>query len=293
MLDYFELTKGVFVFNNVLNDPENTYSIIKKSQLEKDELFTEWQESEFPWSKSTLDFFETKNLDTPSGNMIQEIRSIFNQCFSIYKNNHLDMEYLKSLDIDPYYTIPVNLEEQRVSGGWGSADILIVDYGDRKFNDGFVNGYHVDRTPFWGASSHGFTLNIYPYDKFDGGGLYFINTETMEKQLLDDGREYYLIDDPVYYEPKAGDAVLFKATHPHAVKEVTNGEKLFIRLFMEAPMPNSYKDEIKSMTLEEINLKTVESRAQCISERRHQVNIFDDIDSIKRDTGKGLKLIIR
>ena len=292
-LEYFELIKDVFVFKDVLKDPKHTYDIIKKSQIEPHELFTEWGESEFPWAKSTMDMDEQRDLNNEPGKMILEIKSIFNECFKIYKENHLDLQYLKSLEIEPKFNIPTSDKERGPSGGWGPADILIVDYGDRKLEGGYINGYHIDRTPYWGASPHAYTLNIYPNDNFDGGGLFFVDMESAEKKYTESGVEYYLINEPTYYEPKAGEALLFKATHPHGVNEVTNGEKLFIRLFMESPRSNQYFEDIKTMTQEEIDQKTIESRNDCIRNHRQQAGIYSDIQSIDSNKDESLKFMVR
>ena len=290
---YFELMDGVFVFQDVLKNPDHTYEIIKKSKIKTDELFTPWVESEFPWYKTTMDMDDKRDLSSEAGQMLLEIKSIFFKCFKTYKENHLDLDYIKSLEIEPFLNLPITEQERSRAGGWGPADILIVDYANIKLDNGYINGYHIDRTPFWGASSHAFTLNIYPYDKFDGGGLYFIDMTTMEKKYTDKGIEYYLIDEPLYYEPKAGEAILFKSTHPHAVKEVTNGEKLFIRLFMEAPRPNQYTKDAEGMTQEEIDQKRLDSMNDCLKNNRQQCGIYPDLNAVNNTNDQSQKYVIR
>lgn len=292
-MEYFELIKGVFVFQNALKDPKKTYSIIKQSQIEPHELFTPWGEEEFPWDKSTMDLYDERSPESEQGQFLKEIREVFEKCFSIYKEKHVDMQYLTSLGIHPNYNIPITKEEALTAGGWGSADVLIIDYGNRVFENGYVNGYHIDRTPFWGASSHAFTLNIYPHDDFDGGGLYFVDMTTAEKKISSKGVEYYIVDKPTYYEPKAGEALLFPSAMPHGVNQVTNGEKLFIRLFMEAPRPNTYYKDIVGMTDEEIEKRSAESRAECIAKSRHQVHIHTDEQGVDNSGTESLKLIFR
>ena len=196
--EFEEIAKGILVFKNVLKDPQHTYNVIKKSQTEPHELFTEWMDWGITGFKTTMDPFDKRDLNNEPGQIILELKSIFYNCFSIYRDGYVDMNYLKSLNIDPYYKIPTSDEEAMNAHGWGSADILIVDYADSQGNDGFINGYHTDRTPYWGGSPHAFTLNVYPSDNFKGGGLYFIDMHTQEKKFTPNGNEYYEIDAPIY-----------------------------------------------------------------------------------------------
>jgi hypothetical protein len=285
MFDAFELTKGVLVFKNVLKDPKRTYNIIKKSQTEKHELFTDWMDWGISGSKTTLDTWETRSLDNEPGEIIKELSSIYTQCINYYKDNYLDMEYLKTLDIEPNYNIPATHEEVSDSHGWGPADILIVDYADSYGDDGFINGYHIDRTPF--------TLNVYPYDDFEGGGLAFIDMETAERKITDNGVEYYEIDKPVEYFPEAGDAMFFSSLHYHGVYGTKNGEKVFIRMYVESPMPNAYKKEIEFMTQDQINAKRDIARKECFASNSHQANIYNSVEEISNIQKLNKKFIIR
>lgn len=293
MFDYFELTKGVFVFKNVLKNPKRTYDIIKSSQKNKHELFTDWMDWGISGYKSTLDMYEKRNLDNDPGEVIKELRKIHEECFRIYRDNHLDMKYLESLDIAPYYEIPLTEAEMAGKNGWGSADILLVDYADSFGDDGFINGYHVDRAPYWGSQPHAFTLNVYPYDDFDGGGLSFINEDTAVQKFTDNGVEYYEIDEPIHYEPEAGDAMLFSSVHYHGVYGTKNGEKLFIRMYMEAPWPNAYKEELKTMTGDQIQSKIAEARKQCFIDYAHQGNVYNSVEEIDSVNNKSRKFLVR
>lgn len=293
MFDYFELTKGVFVFKNVLKDPKRTYDIIKSSQKNKHELFTDWMDWGISGYKSTLDMYEKRSLDNDPGEVIKELRKIHEECFRIYRDNHLDMKYLESLDISPYYDIPLTEAEMAGKNGWGSADILLVDYADSFGDDGFINGYHVDRAPYWGSQPHAFTLNVYPYDDFDGGGLSFINEDTAVQKFTDNGVEYYEIDEPIHYEPEAGDAMLFSSVHYHGVYGTKNGEKLFIRMYMEAPWPNKYKEELKTMTGDQIKSKIAEARKQCFIDYAHQGNVYNSVEEIDSVNNKSRKFLVR
>ena len=293
MFDAFELTNGVLVFKNVLKDPKKTYDTIKKSQTEKHELFTDWVDWGISGYKSTLDPYETRDLNNEPGELIKELGSIYTQCINYYKDNYLNMDYLKSLDIEPNYNIPATYEEASQAGGWGSADILLVDYADSFGDDGFINGYHIDRTPFWGSSPHAFTLNVYPYDDFEGGGLAFIDMETAERKITDNGVEYYEIDKPIEYFPEAGDAMFFSSLHYHGVYGTKNGEKVFIRMYVESPMPNAYKKEIEFMTQDQINEKRDISRKECFASNSHQANIYNSVEEISNIQKLNKKFIIR
>jgi hypothetical protein len=293
--DAFELTKGVLVFKNVLKDPQRTYEIIKKSQIEKHELFTDWVDWGISGYKSTLDTFEKRDLDNEPGEIIKELSDVYTKCLTYYKNNYLDMEYLKSLDVAPNYNIPTTQEELEVTitDGWGPADILLVDYANSYGEDGFINGYHIDRTPFWGSTPHAFTINVYPYDDFEGGGLAFIDMETAERKITDNGVEYYEIDKPVEYFPEAGDAMLFSSLHYHGVYGTKNGEKVFIRMYVESPMPNAYKKEIEFMTQDQINAKRDIARKECFASNSHQANIYNSVEEISNIQKLNKKFIVR
>lgn len=293
--DHHEISEGVVVFKNVLKDPQHVWSVLKNSQKEKHELFTEWMDWGITGFKTTMDPYDKRDLNNEPGQIILELKSIFAKCFSTYKSKYVDKRYMDTLELGTKYDIPITEEERNLAGGWGSADILIIDYANSEGNDGYINGYHTDRTPFWGASTHAFTLNVYPNDNFDGGGLYFVNMYTQEKKITDNGIEYYEIDEPIYYEPKAGEALLFPSNQYHGVSQVYNGEKLFIRMFMESPMPDSWHEESKNMTEEEIDKKRNESRQQVFKEYSHQAGIWNSVDDIKNSgtENKSKRFLIR
>lgn len=302
MMKYFELTKNVLVFKNVLKDASKTYRIIKKSQQINNNVFPEWRIwNQHGGLKCVINPNTISDQDSDAVEFIKELRNITANCFKEYKP-YIDIEYLKQFDIDPYYTLP-NFEENflftfeasATTGGWGISSFLIGDYLDIKTTskDGLMYGYHLDRTPHWGTPPYAYSLNIYPNDNFEGGGIYFINMETAEKKISENGIEYYLIDEPICYEPEAGDAIVFPSCQFHATKETKNGQKTFIRIHLESPQPNSYIEEIKNMNENEILLKKEKAFKECLENYNHCANIYPNENLINMSIYQNTKFIVR
>ena len=299
-MEYFEISKGVVVFKNVLNNPQNTYELIKKSQIEKNSLFSDWVKWGSFGLKSILNPFDYKNLETNSGQFIEELRSIFSECFTIYKDKYINLEYHKTLDIDPYFYFPdtskenlFSLTQRKIANDWGPAYFLVGDYADSFYENGLMYEYHLDRTPFWGTPPYAYSLNVYPNDNYSGGELSFIDMSNAEKKITTEGITYYLIDKPIQYKPKAGDAILFPSLQYHATFQTFNGQKIFIRMHMQSPNTNSYINEIKYMSKKEIQLKQENSFKKCMDNGLHLGNIVYEKKDIILSNDKSVKFIIK
>ena len=299
-MEYFEISKGVVVFKNVLKDPQHTYELIKQSQVKKDSLFSDWVRWGSAGLKSILNPFDYSDTGSESEQFIQELRAIFSKCFTIYKDKYADIEYHKTLDIDPHYEMPNTSEEKLFSlkerleyGGWGPAYFLVGDYSKSFHENGLMYGYHLDRTPFWGTPPYAYSLNVYPHDNYDGGGLAFIDMSTAEKKVTGSGAEYWLIDKPIEYKPESGDAILFPSMQYHATFQSYNGEKVFIRMHMQSPNPNSYLKDIEGMSKAEIEAKQNKSMQECMENYSHLANIIYGEKNMELATGKSVKFMIK
>jgi hypothetical protein len=293
-LEHYELTKDVIVFKNAIKDPNKWMALVEYSKTFKDPILGEWQ----PWwgvgKKLVLEPNDDAayNSQTLGGEMVRTFSDVFWDCFRIYKDQYINMDYIKS--VSPIHTNLPTSREEGIDSGWNSADILVIDYNYQPGHGGFVNGYHVDKMPWWGSTPHAFTLNYYINDNYDGGGLYFVNLETAEIKTIQNGPdliEYYEIDPPVYYKPESGDALLFRADVYHGVEEVTNGNKYFVRCFMTPSPSEEYIATRDSMSRQEFKDLLEAKRKEGLESKPHEMQIFDSADAMLPQKGQKMAVI--
>ena len=287
-MEHFELTKDVIVFKNVLKDPSAIFRTITESKTNKQDIFTDWVDWGSEGYKTTMDPYDTREHTGHAAEMLEEFKSIFWECLKIYKDNYINEDFIKSVDPDMSFAYHV---DNKINKEWASADILIVDYANSPDDDnGFINGYHTDVTPWFPPSTHAFTINIYPNDDFDGGGISYIDLENATKDTFVDPadgetKDFYWVDKPIDYFPEAGDAMLFKSGHYHGVYGVKNGQKVFVRMFFDSPLPQASREILSNMTEAEIKTKIQETRSKAFKEYSHQmvvVNKKEDLVSTFR-----------
>lgn len=291
-MQHFLLTKDVIVFPNALEDPEKWMNLVKT--YTPDVAMSDWQ----PWwgqgKKAVMEPNDDAayNVQSPNGEMLREFSDKYWECFKIYKEHYINMDYIKS--VSPEHTdLPTNRAEAKTAS-WGSADILVIDYNYEPGHSGYINGYHIDKMPWWGSTPHAFTLNYYLNDDYTGGGLYFVDLETAEEKTIQNGPDiisYYEINQPMYYKPKAGDAILFRSDVYHAVTEVTNGNKYFVRCFM-TPAPSKEYIELKnSMHPNDFKALLDAKRKEGLANKPHEMQIFDSPDAMLPQKGQKMAVI--
>ena len=297
-MEYFEIAKGVIVFKNVLKNNKKTYQLIKQSQNEKINLFSDWVKWNSEGFKSILNPYLYQENITEEYEFVDELRHIYSKCFTIYKDKFADEKYFRPLGLNDEDLPDMSVEKIFASrklhspNAWSSAFFLVGDYGKSYHNNGLLYGYHLDKTPFWGTPPYAYSLNVYPNDDYIGGEIAFISMDCDIKKITNNGIEYYEISEPLIYKPEAGDAILFPSLQYHATLQSYKGEKVFIRMHLQHPYSEKYLKEIENMSFDQIKEKQDESLKDCLNRHTNIANIFYNIESLEKATGDSKKFLV-
>jgi len=300
-MDNYLVAPTVIVFKNVFEDPDRVMSIIRKSQDGSDPYFGEWEDW-FPWGILKGLNPDDKGLESNTSDgayVLKEIKKAFWDAVAIYKEKYIDLDYIKRLGSSP--NLPT--KESEVPGtGWGCADILILDYNETNEStttviDGteYTMLHHTDRAPWLGATSHAYTLTVYPNDDYKGGELSFVNMDTSkDKEYTNENGEtfkYKLIDQPIIYKPEAGDIIMFRSDLYHGVFPITQGHKFFIRCFLTTDFPPEYYAEKNKHTEEEWGKIIADTREVGFRNGANMVSIFKKKEDLVKDRDLNLCVI--
>jgi hypothetical protein len=212
-LEWEEIYPNIFVYRNMLKDPDKTKNILLDSEKNGNGqyFFTKWtpwayfgtyaskkQEEEYLKAEKNKIFYEQESI-------VKEIEDSYTRAISHYFN------YTKIQIPDNAY-----LSGHSYCKYFDSVDVL---------NNNMTMQYHTDfiiaEKDLPGPKFHT-TCTFYINDDYEGGEI-----------------EFYINEDIVTHKPKAGDIVIFPSSEPyyHGVKTIKSGVKLFIRNFVM----NTYK----------------------------------------------------
>lgn len=286
------LSKDVLLFKNVLKDPAKTHKFVLESKVNGDPYIGNWEDWR-PWgqySKFDPHIDETyKTSDAEGAEHVREWIDIFFNVLKIYKKDYLNEDYFKKHDFDT--DIPTSLEELESKftnlEAYRMADVVILESENTESSRSLSMDYHQDRRFWFGGAPHVFNFNIYTNDDYEGGAIRFINIEDAEVKAYKDsfsGKEgkYLLVDDFFEYKMEAGDAMLFRTDHYHAVSPVV-GNKFYIRQFLTSKFPEEYLEEKEKCQNEEEWQKLLKSREKEGFESRDSMVLFENEDSIQLD----------
>jgi hypothetical protein len=288
------LGKDVLLFKNVLKDVKKAHQVVLESKTNKDPYLGNWEDWR-PWGQYSKFFpLEDKSYkedNSDSAELVKECLDIFFNVLKIYKNNYMNEEYFEQHGFPKDF--PTSLQELEDSFNspdpdrYCIADVLLLESENTSKERPLSMDYHQDRRFWFGGVPHVFNFNIYTNDDYEGGSIRFINTHDAEKKKYIDAfsgkeGEYLLVDDFFEYKMEAGDAMLFRTDHYHAVTPVI-GNKFYIRQFLSAKMPKEYWD-LKNITPEEEFNDILNQKEKEGFENRPSMVLFDNEDSIILDS---------
>lgn len=294
-LEAIELSKDVLLFKNVLKDAAKTYKFVLDSKNNNDFYFGNWEDWR-PWGQYSKFIPEETDIwktDASEGaEFLKECIDIFFNVLTIYKENYFNDQYFELHNYNK--NIPTTLKELELGiqanpyDGFRMGDVVILESENTAETKKLSMDYHQDRRFWFGAAPHIFNFNIYVNDDYEGGAIRFINTHNAERKTYKDahsGKEgtYLLVDDFFEYKMEAGDAMLFRTDHYHAVTPVV-GNKFYIRQFLSYSLPEEYwvkESEYKDQEEWQAFLKQKEKEG---FENRESMILFDNEDSINLDS---------
>jgi hypothetical protein len=293
-LEAIELSKDVLLFKNVLKDKEKLYKFVLDSKTNQDPYFGNWEDWR-PWgqySKAEPRITESwKTHNSEGAEVLRECIDIFFNVLKIYKENYFNNEYFELHSYNK--NIPTSLEELEAghkldpSNCFQMADVVILESENTEASKKLSMDYHQDRRFWFGSLPHIFNFNIYVNDDYEGGAIKFINTHKAEKKTYKDsysGKEgtYLLVDDFFEYRMDAGDAMLFRTDHYHAVDPV-KGNKFYIRQFLSYSHSEEYlKKEAEFINDDEWKNFLKEKEKEGF-EKRESMILFDNEECINLD----------
>lgn len=244
-----EIYPRILVYNNIFEDPQKMYDIIKRIDTQDDQLFESWKEW-YTFGMKVEDFgiwFDrNKNqtvalADIETKNEIQEEQKYF--ITELINGFHkVNNDYIKRFDLDvdlSAKSYPINplpqgqaddfrtFTEEVPTWRWTGPSLCkyFIDAGN---GEDLEMNYHSDyiREPIVTPGyKFAITTTTYFNDDYDGGDLDFV----IDNKLIG-------------YKPKMGDFVVFPSGHPdiltengkvylHGVKNSYKTEKYFTRLY--------------------------------------------------------------
>ena len=290
------LAKDVLLFKNVLKDHKKTHKFIVDSKTNKDPYVGNWEDWR-PWGQYSKFYplldtsYKTDNGE--GAEIVKECLDIFFNVLKIYKDSYMNEEYFEKHGFPKDF--PTSLEEMEIEFNQNSpetpyryamGDFLVLESENTAAEKKLSMDYHLDRRFWFGEVPHVFNFNIYTNDDYEGGAIRFINTHDAEIKKYKDAYsgkegEYFLVDDFFEYKMEAGDAMLFRTDHYHAVTPIT-GNKFYIRQFLDAKMPQEYWDLKNSLEEEEFKKFLKEKEKEGFANRPSMV-LFDSEDAINLD----------
>lgn len=299
-MEFIELTKDVLLVKNSVEDPQKLYDIIKKSKNEKVNFFGPWTDWK-PWGNYSKAYprVEPGWRDCPSdgGYFIREVMNSFFAALKYYKENCLNEEYFSLWGEDS--NIPTSWEELIDMPGllikdtskfknphrWEYGDLLIAESENTNPSQSLSMEFHKDRRMWLNPAPSFFNYNVYINDDYEGGEIQFINFETAERSTYIDSdgkeKECWMIDDPVTYKMSAGDGMLFRTDHPHAVFPI-KGNKYYVRHFLVAPQPKELIHYRETLSDEDFISKLAEIEKDGFENKQWHGRLFaskKDIDN--------------
>jgi predicted 2-oxoglutarate/Fe(II)-dependent dioxygenase YbiX len=228
-IEYYEFDKNIYVYKNLIKNPERLVELLKESELNPSSsfIFSNWGKwAEFgtymsPGSGVPLHFHD---VELENDERYLEENAFNEQVLNAFKisTKHFLNEH----------NIEIGEDWLTMGPSYCRYDQNVVVHKNDIAGDLSMT-YHTDYQWMEFDSpmpKFALTCTMYLNDDYEGGDVVF-------KMMHDEGR--------MPYKPKAGDVMVFPSGHPkllsdndiyfHAVKEVTKNDKYFIRYFYLFP----------------------------------------------------------
>ena len=269
-LNPIKLGDGIFLFKNVLKNPESTYQFILHSKNNEDQYF-KW-EKWLAWGNKAAanpQKDESYKTDPSYGAELQkECIDLFFEMIKIYKQNFLDEQYFASRSYDT--NLPESYKELQERKNIGK-DYYIEDFvifeANKNYNEEWHMHPHIDMHDWWGSMKITFNCNIYVNSDYEGGEIVFCKNNGRMEPGIDSST--IVMEDVLVYKPEAGDALLIQTDVWHGVLSMKNNtSKYYIRQLLTAansPEKNKYIEELGTdyeMFFEEENKKNQEKMSK-------------------------------
>lgn len=283
-----ELTKDVLIFKNVLKDKERVQKFLTKAREDGyvDPFFNVWTQyrEKISYYKSDPRHMpEYKTSNEYSAEFMRECIDIFFKCLKIYKENYLNLEYFEKYNWNS--DMPTSLDELEKKQDWSMGDFLILENVTTGPNMELSMPYHIDRKTHPYANPTMFNFNIYMNDDYEGGAIRFIDIKNARERHYEDkngkNKKYYEIDDVIEYQMEAGDAMLFRTDHFHAVSAV-KGKKYYARQFIIHPMSNEYQEQFNLLNTKDLE-EFVEKEEKFYDYHKIMPFVFKSVNDIDID----------
>jgi len=242
-----ELYPYIIIYQNVFENPEKIYDILKRSGKTENEILNKWKDwytfgqqiydSQIQFDKTIPEFKISKDVEVISDADIEQKYFIT----ELIKGFHLvNNDYLKRFNINLDFNSKTINNHPSLNPNWSTEFPEIVEsyrwqgpsickyYSGAGELENLVMQYHSDHIiEEYVSPGYKFLLTTTTYfnDDYEGGDIVF-----------------GVGDKKISYKPKAGDFVIFPSGHPdfltenndpffHAVKKTKNGEKYFSRMY--------------------------------------------------------------
>jgi hypothetical protein len=215
-LEYTEIYPNVYVYRNVLKDPQKLYEIMKESDesANGEYYLKKWD----PWAHFGT-YTQIKHPAEIDQSLTTKERFIKEKEFADEVQKAYDlviMDYVEKTNTP----LP---ENWRFSGCSFSKYIDQIDTMSNKMTMQYHTDHITSQKDMPGEKFY-ITCTMYINDDYDGGDI-----------------EFYVNGNLVNHKPKAGDIVVFPSTEPyfHGVKTIYNGQKFFVRNFVMYEFPGT------------------------------------------------------
>lgn len=215
-LEHIEIYPNVYVYRNVLKDPQKMYEIMKESELDGNGKYVlnTWD----PWAHFGT-YTQVKDSSQFDQSLINTERFIREKEFT----QEVQAAYDKVI-LDYVEKTGTQLPESwRFSGCSYSKYFDQIDTLSNKMTMQYHTDHITSQKDMPGEKFF-ITCTMYINDDYDGGDI-----------------EFFVNGDLINHKPQAGDILVFPSTEPyyHGVKTIYNGEKFFVRNFVMYTFPGT------------------------------------------------------
>lgn len=209
-LEYIELYPKIFVYKNLLPDAQHLYKIVKESEENADGRFylRKWEK----WSVFGT-YAQQKHFD------------------------HEEREFCQRYDDEKYLADRVSESYSKAIDHYIEKNNISIPQGGRLMSSSFSK-YEKDIDVLKNDMTMPYHTDFIISERAMPGNKFFLTCTTYINDDYDGGDIcFYINGSFINHKPEAGDILVFPSTLPyyHGVKTIRNGNKFFIRNFIQYP----------------------------------------------------------